>query len=147
MYSGGAANAPKGGSGAGISTSNRMQDPSNTNHLQQWFELQIANRLASQVSKRLLLLYVDVGPGVDTHALSCLAHVTVQEVGVRRWTVSRGLPPSAPVAHKGGGQQGGAGRKQQQQQQHKKSGEEIKGNGQQQQGAVGGVVAVQKDGS
>ncbi len=75
---------------------------STSSPMQQWYELQIANRLASQVSKRLLLLYVDVKDDVDTNTLGCLAHVAVQEVGVRRWTVSRGLPPAAPSTVKGG---------------------------------------------
>lgn len=68
-----------------------------------WFALQIANRLASQVSKRLLLLYVGFPTGTDQRCLACLEHAAVAEVAVRRWTLSRGLPqaPNGKAAGKG----------------------------------------------
>lgn len=75
-----------------------------------WFALQIANRLASQVSKRLLLLYVGISEGVDTRSLECLKQTAVHEVPVRRWTLSRGLPQAIPAGK--GGNKGGQGKKQ-----------------------------------
>ena len=81
-------------------------DAAQQNHMP-WFALQIANRLASQVSKRLLLLYVGVPVGVDTRSLECLRQAAVQEVSVRRWTLSRGLPQANGAAGGKGGKKGG----------------------------------------
>lgn len=49
-----------------------------------WHDLQIANRLSAQVSKKLLLLYV-LEQGGDRASPSSLARVTVHERLVRRW--------------------------------------------------------------
>jgi hypothetical protein len=49
-----------------------------------WHDLQIANRLSAQVSKKLLLLYV-LEQGGDRASLSSLSRVMVHERLVRRW--------------------------------------------------------------
>lgn len=72
-----------------------------------WHDLQISNRLAAQVSKKLLLLYVqDQGGGSgDRSTPHCLARMAVHERLVRRWVPESHRPPA--MAGSGGG--GGAG--------------------------------------
>mmetsp|Transcript_35354 Transcript_35354/g.78519 ORF Transcript_35354/g.78519 Transcript_35354/m.78519 type:complete len:349 (-) Transcript_35354:60-1106(-) len=51
-----------------------------------WHDLQITNRLITQVSKRLMLLYVhEVQGGPDHSTPACLDSFTVEERIVRRW--------------------------------------------------------------
>ncbi|PRW57103.1 tRNA-splicing endonuclease subunit Sen2 [Chlorella sorokiniana] len=60
-----------------------------------WHDLQISNRLSTQVSKRLLLLYVqEPEGGADRSSPNALAQVAVHERLVRRWVPeSHRLPP------------------------------------------------------
>lgn len=62
-------------------TENLMRPPMS------WHDLQVTNRLTSQVGKRLLLLYVqdNAGPSIDLSSPKCLTHFAVQERVVRRW--------------------------------------------------------------
>eukprot|EP00877_Chromochloris_zofingiensis_P012453 jgi/Chrzof1/7461/Cz02g24250.t1 len=50
-----------------------------------WLDVQVAQRLARQVFKRLLLLYVMLPPAQQLHAPLCMQQTAVQEVIVRRW--------------------------------------------------------------
>ncbi|KAI7836749.1 hypothetical protein COHA_009387 [Chlorella ohadii] len=60
-----------------------------------WHDLQISNRLSTQVSKKLLLLYVqEPDGGADRSSPNALAQVAVHERLVRRWVPeSHRLPP------------------------------------------------------
>lgn len=50
-----------------------------------WIDVQIAQRLARQVFKRLVMLHVVVGPGAALGSVSMLQHVRVCEVIVQRF--------------------------------------------------------------
>ena len=59
-----------------------------------WHDLQISNRLSTQVSKKLLLLYVqEQGAAVDRSSPNSLAKVAVHERLVRRWVPESHRPP------------------------------------------------------
>jgi len=50
-----------------------------------WHDIQIANRLTTQVGKRLLLLYLHQDTAADCSTPKCLNGITVHERLVRRW--------------------------------------------------------------
>jgi tRNA splicing endonuclease len=50
-----------------------------------WHDLQVANRLSTQVGKRLLLFYVRESGAGDYSSPGCLANFAVHERVVRRW--------------------------------------------------------------
>lgn len=59
-----------------------------------WHDLQVSNRLSAQVSKKLLLLYVQEPPGgADRSTPNALAQVAVHERLVRRWVPESHRPP------------------------------------------------------
>lgn len=56
--------------------------------------LQVSNRLSAQVSKKLLLLYVqEPAGGADRSTPNALAQVAVHERLVRRWVPESHRPP------------------------------------------------------
>lgn len=57
-----------------------------------WHDVQVSNRLSTQVSKKLLLLYVQE-QGSDRSSPNCLAKVAVHERLVRRWVPESHRPP------------------------------------------------------
>lgn len=61
-----------------------------------WLDAHIMQRLARQVLKRLLLLYIVVPAGVTLSVPDCLAQLSVREVLLQRWV---------PSAHREDGRQ------------------------------------------
>lgn len=59
-----------------------------------WHDLQIANRLTTQVGKRLLLLYVKDNGSGDRSSPKCLDSLQVQERLIRRWVPESQRPAS-----------------------------------------------------
>ncbi|KAL6780162.1 TIE1 [Auxenochlorella protothecoides x Auxenochlorella symbiontica] len=51
----------------------------------EWHDLQTANRLSAQVSKRLILLFVQCNGALETSSPKCLARFSVQERLMKRW--------------------------------------------------------------
>lgn len=59
-----------------------------------WHDLQVSNRLSTQVSKKLLLLYVqEPAGGAHRSTPHALAQVAVHERLVRRWVPESHRPP------------------------------------------------------
>ncbi|KAK9818864.1 hypothetical protein WJX74_003111 [Apatococcus lobatus] len=57
--------------------------------MQCWRDLEVANRLCSQVGKKLLLLYVQESPGASTATPAYLTAVQAEEWLLRRWVPER----------------------------------------------------------
>jgi hypothetical protein len=54
-----------------------------------WHDVQVTNRLTTQVGKRLMILYIQRHPEEDLSSPSCLSKMKIQERLVRRWVPER----------------------------------------------------------
>jgi hypothetical protein len=74
---------------AGISgASSRTEGSTGGSTQLTWLDAHIMQRLARQVLKQLLLLYVVIPPGLELGSLECMQQLTVREVLLQRWVPS-----------------------------------------------------------
>eukprot|EP01023_Acetabularia_acetabulum_P054075 TRINITY_DN6073_c0_g1_i4.p1 TRINITY_DN6073_c0_g1~~TRINITY_DN6073_c0_g1_i4.p1 ORF type:complete len:274 (-),score=26.32 TRINITY_DN6073_c0_g1_i4:14-775(-) len=59
-----------------------------------WRQIQLGQRLSSNVRKKLLLVYVFIPPDIDATDLSCIEQIKIEEVEASRWVPVEYQQPS-----------------------------------------------------
>mmetsp|Transcript_11548 Transcript_11548/g.15735 ORF Transcript_11548/g.15735 Transcript_11548/m.15735 type:complete len:291 (-) Transcript_11548:143-1015(-) len=70
-------------------TSSATSQVSETQQGPPWLDVLATGRVATQVAKKLILLYFQEQPGCDISDLACLSCITAHEVIVQRWVPQR----------------------------------------------------------